>query len=254
MCSTCGAANAPGATFLHGDALSVELPESSFGAVVSLYMTGHVVQPPAEVTEQEIDAVAIAPHKANEQRHAPVIPVPFFNNSSNAFLKAVLGGWAVNGIFQVQSGQPITIQAARDVNRNGDAAGDRALFNTSGDPNIGSEVMGVTINASGAIQLVAVGSSPDPAVRAYVAVNPNAGYLRTGYFASELAGNSAGTVGRNTFRTKGFNSTGLVLIKNTRFGDEGRFNFQIGAEINDLFNQRPVTIRPFTTNQEISIS
>jgi len=175
--------------------------------------------------------------------------VPFFNNSSNAFLKAVLGGWAVNGIFQVQSGQPITIQAARDVNRNGDAAGDRALFNASGDPNIGSEVMGVTINASGAIQLVAVGSSPDPAVRAYVAVNPNAGYLRTGYFASELAGNSAGTVGRNTFRTKGFNSTGLVLIKNTRFGDEGRFNFQIGAEINDLFNQRPVTIRPFTTNQ-----
>jgi cyclopropane fatty-acyl-phospholipid synthase-like methyltransferase len=35
-------ANAPEASFVHGDALAVELPESSFDAVVSLYMTGHV--------------------------------------------------------------------------------------------------------------------------------------------------------------------------------------------------------------------
>ena len=34
--------NATGATFLHGDALAIELPDSSFDAVVSLYMTGHV--------------------------------------------------------------------------------------------------------------------------------------------------------------------------------------------------------------------
>ena len=34
--------NAPGATFVHGDALTVELPSGSFDAVVSLYMTGHV--------------------------------------------------------------------------------------------------------------------------------------------------------------------------------------------------------------------
>ena len=46
---------------------------------------------------------------------------------------------------------------------------------------------------------------------------------------------------RNTFR-KGFNETDLVLIKNTRFGPDNRFNLQIGAEIIDLFNQRPRTI------------
>ena len=34
--------NAPAATFVHGDALAVDLPESSFDAVVSLYMSGHV--------------------------------------------------------------------------------------------------------------------------------------------------------------------------------------------------------------------
>ena len=32
----------PGATFLHADALALDLPESSFDAVVSLYMSGHV--------------------------------------------------------------------------------------------------------------------------------------------------------------------------------------------------------------------
>jgi cyclopropane fatty-acyl-phospholipid synthase-like methyltransferase len=34
--------NVPGASFQHADALAVELPESSFDAVVSLYMSGHV--------------------------------------------------------------------------------------------------------------------------------------------------------------------------------------------------------------------
>lgn len=190
--------------------------------------------------------------------------LPFFNNSSNGFVKAVLGGWAVNGIFQMQSGQPITIQAARDVNRNGDAAGDRALFNPAGDPNIGSGVVGLTVQG-GVVVGVPVGGTPNPNVRAYVSgvcvppvvagncssvtVNGNAGYIQTGYFARELANGSAGTAGRNTFRTKGFNNTDLVLIKNTRFGGEGRYNVQIGAEINDLFNQRQVTIGPFTTAQ-----
>jgi cyclopropane fatty-acyl-phospholipid synthase-like methyltransferase len=35
-------ANAPDATCVHGDALTVELPAASFDAAVSLYMTGHV--------------------------------------------------------------------------------------------------------------------------------------------------------------------------------------------------------------------
>jgi hypothetical protein len=35
----------------------------------------------------------------------------------------------------------------------------------------------------------------------------------------------------------------MVLIKNTRFGKDGRFNFQLAAEAHDVFNQRAVTIR-----------
>ncbi len=176
------------------------------------------------------------------------VDVPWFKNSSNSVLKAVLGGFAINGIFQIQSGQPITIQAGRDVNRNGDGAGDRALFNAAGDPLIGSGVMGVTINAVGAIQLVTIGTAPNNAVRAYVADNGNAGYIRTGFFAKELANNGAGTAHRNTFRSRGYNNTDLVVLKNTRFGSDGRFNFQIGATIFDLFNQRQKTIGPFSTS------
>ena len=169
------------------------------------------------------------------------VDIPFFNNSSNGFLKAVLGGFQLNGIFQIQSGQPITVQAGRDANRNGDAAGDRAIFNPNGDPTIASGIMGVTL-VNGVVTLVPVGSAPNPNVRAYVATNPNAGFISTGFFARELANQGAGTAARNSFRTRGFNQTDLVVLKNTRFGTDGRFNFQIGAEIFDAFNQRERTI------------
>jgi hypothetical protein len=171
------------------------------------------------------------------------VDVPFFNNSDNAFLKAVLGGFQINGIFQIQSGQPITVLAGRDANRNGDAAGDRAIFNPNGDPRISSGITAVGL-VNGVVTTVplTVGGNPNPAIRAYVATNPNAGYISTGFFARELANQGAGTAPRNSLRTDGFNRTDLVVLKNTRFGTDGRFNFQIGAEIYDLFNQRVRTL------------
>jgi hypothetical protein len=169
------------------------------------------------------------------------VDIPFFNNSENAFLRAVLGGFQLNGIFQIQSGQPITVRSGRDSNRNGDAAGDRAIFNPNGDPRTSSAIMGLTL-VNGVVTPVAVGAAPNVNVRAYVATNPNAGFISTGFFARELAGQGAGTSIRNGFRTNGFSNTDLVVLKNTRFGSDGRFNFQIGAEIFDLFNQREQTI------------
>lgn len=166
------------------------------------------------------------------------VDIPFFNNSENAFLKAVLGGFQVNGIFQAQSGQPITILAGRDANRNGDGAGDRAIFNPNGDPTISSAITGVGL-VNGVVTTLPIGN---PEVRAYVATNPNAGFISTGFFASALANNGAGTAARNSFRTQGFNNTDLVILKNTRFGTDGRFNFQIGAEMFNVFNQRQRTI------------
>lgn len=171
------------------------------------------------------------------------VDVPFFNNSQNAFLKAVLGGFQLNGIFQIQSGQPVTVLAGRDANRNGDSAGDRALFNPNGNPNISSGITAVGL-VNGVVTTVPllIGTNPNPAIRAYVANNSNAGYISTGFFAKELAGQGSGTAIRNSLRTKGYSNTDLVILKNTRFGADGRFNFQIGAEIFDLFNQRIQTI------------
>jgi hypothetical protein len=157
--------------------------------------------------------------------------IPFFNKAENPFARALLGGWQINGIFQIQSGQPITIRSGIDSNRNLDAAGDRATFNPNGDPNLSSGIQAVAL-VNGVVTPVALGNA---ATVAYVALNPNAGYVPTGFLARS-------NLGRNTFRTRGYNETDLVILKNSRFGTDGRFNFQIGAEIIDLFNQRPRTI------------
>jgi hypothetical protein len=150
------------------------------------------------------------------------IDVPFFNHSDNGVLKAVLGGFQLNGIFQAQSGQPITVLAGIDANRNGDAAGDRALFNPAGDPSMSSGGQPVAL-INGVVTNVALG---DIRTVAYVVVNPNAGFIATGFFAGELANLGTGTSERNSFRTRGFNNTDLVILKNTRFGTDGRFNFR----------------------------
>jgi hypothetical protein len=66
--------------------------------------------------------------------------------------------------------------------------------------------------------------------------------VQTGFFAKELANGGAGTAPRNALRTNSWNNTDMVFLKNTRFGGEGRFNFQFGAEVHDVFNQRPRTV------------
>jgi outer membrane receptor protein involved in Fe transport len=168
-----------------------------------------------------------------------IYEVPF--KSQNSFLNALVAGWELTGIFQAQSGQLVDIQSGIDSNRNGDNAGDRAILNPNGDLNIGTQVVGLTL-VNGVVTQVPVGSAPNANVRAYLAVNPNAGWVQTGYFAKELANGGAGTAPRNAFRTKAWNSTDMVFLKNTRFGGEGRFNFQFGAEVHDVFNQRPRTV------------
>jgi hypothetical protein len=184
-----------------------------------------------------------------------VYEVPF--KSGNAFLNAVAGGWEITGIFQTQSGQLVDIQSGVDSNQNGDAAGDRVLINSSGNRNVGSGVVGLTL-VNGVVTPVSLGSSPKSAVRAYMVVNPNAYWVQAGFYASGLANGGAGLAPRNAYRTHAWNNTDMDFIKNTRFGKEGRFNFQIGAEVHDVFNQREITIaglgsgarsfvEPFTT-------
>lgn len=175
--------------------------------------------------------------------------IAYFNNNENKFLKHVLGNWSINGIFQAQSGQPVTVRSGVDSNVDLDAAGDRAIFNPNGVAGTSSRVC--PLNAAG--QMLTPGAflgpgavttdinqcglgnyGPTNAV-AYLVVNPNAQFIETGFGA-------ASNVGRNTFRTRGFNNTDAVFLKNIYFGSDNRFNLQVGTEINNLFNQRQRTI------------
>jgi hypothetical protein len=186
-----------------------------------------------------------------------VYELPF--KSENAFVNAIVGGWVITGIFQAQSGQLVDIQSGIDSNRNGDNAGDRAIFNPNGDPNVGSDVLGLAL-VNGVVTAFPVGSAPRTSVRAYIpgacgdtddedghcltfTINPNAGWYTAGFFAEELANGGAGTAPRNAVRTRSWNNTDMVFLKNTRFGHEGRYNFQIAAEAHDVFNHRSVDLR-----------
>jgi hypothetical protein len=155
-----------------------------------------------------------------------VYDVPFFDRTKNPWTRAFLGGWQVNGIFQVQSGQPFTPLSGLDSNRDGDAAGDRTILNPIGIVGTGSSVQ--ALDAGG--NVVPLGS---PETVAYLASDPTAQYIQAGPGA-------VATAGRNTLRSKGFARTDASLLKNFRFREA--MNLQFGAEIFDLFNQKPRTV------------
>ncbi|HEV2761604.1 MAG TPA: TonB-dependent receptor [Pyrinomonadaceae bacterium] len=162
----------------------------------------------------------------------------------NGFLKQVLGYWTLSGIFQAQSGQPFTPQSGLDANLNFDAAGDRTIFNPSGVPGTGSPVCAVNnagqfLTAAGAVTTDINACRPGSAnAVAYFAINPNAQYIQAGLGARA-------TAGRNTLRSNRISRTDAAVMKKFPFGDEDRYNIEIGAEINNLFNQRIFAIGNF---------
>ncbi len=153
--------------------------------------------------------------------------LPFFQNLDNKWMRMSFGGWQIHGIFQAQSGQPITVLSGVDSNINRDSAGDRTIFNAAGLAGFASGV--TAIDAAG--QPVALGNA---ATVAYVANDPSAQYIVAGPGARA-------TTGRNTLRTNGFNRTDLNLTKAFVFGERGQ-NFRLGAEFFDVFNQQPRTV------------
>ncbi|HYE72139.1 MAG TPA: hypothetical protein VEF04_02370, partial [Blastocatellia bacterium] len=150
-----------------------------------------------------------------------------FDGLSNGLLRNVLGGYQIGALFQAQSGQPITVRSGVDSNLNFDNVGDRAILNLNGVRGTSSTVR--AINAAG--QFVSMGHN---STVAYVAVNPNAEYIQAGIGARA-------TAGRNTLRTLGFNRTDANFTKNFKVGEGGK-GLEIGAEFNNLFNQRNPTV------------
>jgi Carboxypeptidase regulatory-like domain len=146
-----------------------------------------------------------------------IYDMPFFKNR-NWFMKNLVGNWEIAPVYIFETGEPVTIQSATDSNLNGDSAPDRAFINPAGNPNIGSGASPLT-NSSG--QIVA-----------YLADNPNAGYV-------SAPRGTLPTAGRSTARLNPINDIDLTLIK--RFTITERFKLEFSARAFNLFNHPQYT-------------
>lgn len=155
----------------------------------------------------------------------------------NSALKYLLHGWQYNGTLLMQGGQPITPQSGIDSNGNGDAAGDRAIFNPNGTADIGSSTNFVCRNAStGATSVVTAVASctgGNANIVGYVAINSAARYIA----ARE---GSLTDVGRNSVTSPGLHVWNMSIFKNTKATE--RVNIQFRAEAYNVFNHRNFTL------------
>jgi outer membrane receptor protein involved in Fe transport len=117
-------------------------------------------------------------------------------------VRAVLGGWQLNGIFQWQTGFPFTVT---DSNLSITYLAQRP--DVTCDPN----------------------SGPQTEARWFATEC----FVRRALAATAVPGNQA----RNTVRGPGFNRTDMSLFKNFSFGASGRHQLQLRIEAFNLFDQ-----------------
>jgi hypothetical protein len=139
--------------------------------------------------------------------------VPWYKNSSNWFMKNVVGNWQPSMIYQVESPEYATVRSGVDTNGNGDNAGDRAIFNPLGVPNTGTGVKQLK-NTAG--QVVA-----------YQAVDPTAQYIVAGAGARS-------NIPRNTLALPRIDNFDFALLKGVNITERQQVQFQFQAT--NIFN------------------
>lgn len=161
----------------------------------------------------------------------------------------------MSGSYLIQSGQPVTALSGVDSNDNGDAAGDRAILNTSGVGLTGTAVDFVCNDgAGGATRIVpqsaitnagipcgplVSGAYTDANVVGYVAESSGARYVQAWTGAKT-------NIGRNTIPTPGLNLWNVSVLKNIALTE--RFSMQFRAEAFDIFNHQNFSIGLPTNN------
>jgi len=153
----------------------------------------------------------------------------FFAHSSSWFLKNLVGGYTIAPTYIYESGQWGTLQSARDVNLNGDNAGDRVIVNPAGVAGRGSDVTAV--------------HDLDGETVGWVANDSTARYIRGG----------TGTIvnaGRSLVASPAINNVDLTIAKSLKFKERYEIKFQLGAL--NLFNHPQYTTG--LVNQANSIS
>ncbi len=154
---------------------------------------------------------------------------PWFEKSGNWWLRNLAGNYQLSGVYTAESPEWVTPQSATDANMNTDAAGDRVIVNPTGTPGTGS---GVTQLKNSAGQVVA-----------YMAVNPNAQFIRA-------ASGALATSGRNILPTNGINSFDLNAVKTFSAGE--RYHVEIRADFYNALNHPQYT--PGRLNSVLSAS
>jgi len=144
--------------------------------------------------------------------------MPYLSKSSNWAAKNLIGNWRFVGTYTAESGEWVTAQSGNDANLNGDSAPDRTIVNPAGNSKIGSAVTPLKNSAGATV--------------AYLAVNPNAGYIS--------AGNGAlANAGRNTILMPGINNFDFSIAKKFNFSEKKYLEFR--SDFSNAFNHAQYT-------------
>ncbi|HEY6183664.1 MAG TPA: hypothetical protein VIW67_15565, partial [Terriglobales bacterium] len=156
-----------------------------------------------------------------------IYELPWFKNS-HGLTRTLLGGFNFAGTYTAESGEKATVLSGVDSNGNGDAAPDRAIRNPAGVRGTGSSVT-TLLKTCTAFDPMTGACTQSAASRTvgYLAVNPNAEYIRAGAGAIS---NSA----RNTLQLPGINNIDFSIFKNFRLGETTRV--QLRADLFNAFN------------------
>ncbi len=161
---------------------------------------------PEDSQNVNLDRSSSALDHRNRLTISAIYDVPYYKRSSNWFMKNLVGNWELAPIYTYQTGTLFTVQSGQDSLLSGDVAPMRADVNPNGNPSIGSTATALS-NSAG--QVVA-----------YVANNPNAGYV----VAPE---GTFPTAGRNTGHFPPIDDIDLFAAKRFSFKEHAGLEFSI---------------------------
>jgi len=176
------------------------------------------------------DLTAERSSSALDRRHrftfSGIYDAPWFKSNSKWFMKNLVGNWEIAPVYTYESPEYFSVTSGINGNFNGDSGTIyRSIINPSGVAGTASDVYGLDRNGT-VIKPTASGATINTVV-AWVAVNPNAQYIRAaqGAFAN---------AGRNTEATRPIDDVDLTLLK--RFNVTERMHLELAGQAFNLFN------------------
>ncbi len=156
-------------------------------------------------------------NSALDHRHrltvTTIYDAPWFQKSSNYFLRNLVGNIQFAPVYTYETGGFGSVQSGRDVNLNGDNAGDRVIINPAGIRGTGTDSTALPNTAGDVV--------------AYVANDPTAYFIRG---RSGALANSS----RNTLSLRPINNFDITATKKFSFTE--RLKMEFGAQFFNLLN------------------